>query len=837
MKRKIFLILVIIAIFVCVFAISASANEPDTSRETVTLKDGTTCALWDTDGNGLIWYKTDTGYAYISAIDPAVDYHNGWSGGNQLAKNSIKITANGIVYGMETFVVANIRQAKITSGQLVGNEVNCFSQTFFSCTNLEYIYVPKGTIAFGGEEFKSCSNLKYINIDELSELTKIGNQTFGGCSALFDGEVLDLRNTKISTIGEGAFGYTSVAEIKLPSTLKTVNQWSFQQCKKLVSVDFGGSVTSLHTNTLFSGCNELTTIRGLESYFESGKATSFWNYAFYTCNKLNQVDGLIENGVMTIPEGVSEIGTFAFSECDAITAIIFPSTINKIYQQGFSYMDSVQIISFDAKNEAVKAAIAAGESYTPLEFNNCGHFRGCKSLIAVSMPEGVIEMNNRVLADCTVLTAVYMPNSVVKLSTNGGGQGPFCNSPSLYFVNESFTVNECIVDGVLDTSKLSLPEKPTVYYMPTSLSQLGGHVETNANSKGGTIFQNCTSINDVIVFGEAFNNFCATGMFYYMASENSPKTVVFTADMQGFVTPRFARYINFVFANEADKSPLDLGISCVYSSVDRGTHINKESYMYFCYDESKYAYTESTSEIRDENDIAEYFNTVVIKTNEANHLRDIANDLVTSPTCTVDGGTEAFCFCGISLGKTEVIPMTGHTLKEIIDTYYPLVNGAHNYYDNRVNLCTCQICPDEYETVIEDTALFNKKGYSFSEYEKTSFSYTIYVNIDAIKDYGEAIRYGIVVSATANGAPISLVDGKITHDGKTVVIEFQSARCEYSIISARLTNVGQATPLHLSAYAIEGDDVSYLGHDTVNKIAEIVSYDILLEKYPSGKEE
>ncbi len=834
MKKKLFLFIAIIAVFACIFAFGAHAAEPDNSAQTVTLDDGTVCALWDTDGNGLVWYKTDSGYAYISATDPAVDYYNGWNGGDQLG--TMKITVNGTTYDKSSFVVLNFKGGiKITSGQRVGNFINRLSKTFTSASNLEYVYLPLETIVLNGEDFKSCAKLKYVNLEDLSELTAIGSQTFNGCTSLFTNMALDLSNTKIKSLGSGVFGSVPAKEFKFPTTLESIDQWAFQYCKTLEKVTFLAPPKTINTNTLFRECYELREIKGAAGYFESQKATSFWNYMFYKCYKLETVDGLLENGILTIPEGITEIGTFAFSECDMVEAIVFPSTINKIYQQGFSAMDNVKIISFDKKDAAVKAAIAAGESYTPLEFNNCGHFRWCKSLIAISMPEGLIEMNNRVLADCTNLTAVYMPNSVQKLSTNGGGQGPFCNSGSLYFVNESFTVNECIVDGALDTSKLSLPEKPEVYYMPTSLYQLDGHVETSASSKGGTIFQNCTSINDVIVFGEAFNNFGATAMFHYMASESSPKTVVFTADMQAFVTPRFARYINFVFANEADKSPSDLGISCIYSSVDRNNQINKESYFYFCYDESEYSYTDSSTEIRDAAAISEYI-AAMIKTTEAKHVRDTANDLVTDPTCVLDGGREAFCFCGLSLGKVEVIPMTGHTLKEVIDTYYPLVNGAHNYYGNRVNLCSCQSCTDEYEVDIENTALFVKKGYSYSEADTSTFSYTVYVNTDAVKEYGN-IMYGIMVSANANGTPISVVDGKIAHDGKTIVIEFQNTEVAYSIITAKLTNVNPSTELHLSAYAIEGEDVSYLGHDTVNKIAETVSYEILLEKHPVGKDE
>ena len=86
MKRKILLIVAMIAILACVFALSVSAAEPNTAGETVTLDDGTVCALWDTDGNPLHWYVVSESegvktYAHIAANDPAVDYNNGWSGG------------------------------------------------------------------------------------------------------------------------------------------------------------------------------------------------------------------------------------------------------------------------------------------------------------------------------------------------------------------------------------------------------------------------------------------------------------------------------------------------------------------------------------------------------------------------------------------------------------------------------------------------------------------------------------------------------------------------------------------------------------------------------------
>ena len=78
MKKKLLLIVSLIAVLACIFALSISAAEPDNSKGTVTLDDGTVCALWDTEGNPLIWYLAGTDesganiYNYVDATSSAV---------------------------------------------------------------------------------------------------------------------------------------------------------------------------------------------------------------------------------------------------------------------------------------------------------------------------------------------------------------------------------------------------------------------------------------------------------------------------------------------------------------------------------------------------------------------------------------------------------------------------------------------------------------------------------------------------------------------------------------------------------------------------------------------
>ena len=74
MKRKLMLIVAMIAILACLFALSVSAVEPDATKGTVTLNDGTECALYDVNGNALVWYiNSSGGYSYVRADSGAGD--------------------------------------------------------------------------------------------------------------------------------------------------------------------------------------------------------------------------------------------------------------------------------------------------------------------------------------------------------------------------------------------------------------------------------------------------------------------------------------------------------------------------------------------------------------------------------------------------------------------------------------------------------------------------------------------------------------------------------------------------------------------------------------------
>lgn len=828
MKKRIVFTMLALAMLVCLFAISVSAAEPDASGETVTLADGTVCPIWDTEGNGLIWYVASTDdagvntYAYVVANSGEVDYMGSWTGtvhGKTVYEvNKITVNVGGVSYGVDKMAVVNMKKdVLLTSNKCVGEKINCFSKSFSGSKTLEYMYAPVDTISFQAETFKSCSNLKYVNFEELTELRKVGSQDFNGCSSLCDGEVLDLSNTQLIEIGGNGFCHMNFTGFIFPETIQTIGNCIFQSCKKLVSVHFPDSVTSFtNFNYTFDACSNLETITGLDSYMAKGKLTYFGAYAFNGCKKLKNVDGIMTDGILILPEGFTSAGNLCFSECDQIKFVEFPSTINYVGQACFSWCDNLTLVSFDKVDAKIRSAIANGESYTKVTFNNCGTFKGCPKLVALSIPEGTTEMINRFVAQgCTSLTAFYMPNSIVSLGTNGGGQGPFCGATNMYFVSEPFTVSQCLVNGEIDLSKLILPAKPTVYFMPTSLTTTHGHVFTNQYSKDGTMFQNCKALNDVIVFGENYVDFNARNAFQGVGTADSPKTVVFLGDMTQFVTFKNAQYISFVFANANDKSPEDLGIINIESDQN-----NTDSFMYFCADSSRYSYRIGKNDI--DSDISVNIATIMAtKSSDAKHVSDPNKADISRPaTCIANAFGLNVCFCGAEMGESEIIgTVLGHSHTIDLGIVYL------NYMDNSYYSYECSRCGDIKQGEIALGALFVDYGYSVTEAPINgtySMSQFYGVNKNVIEQYREIngeFEFGFVVAANSNPFE-SLENGTLAADKVFVTGEKLFAYDYVSVSIGGITGETMDKAITFCLFVNDGGKISYVdGGETVDSVA------------------
>jgi hypothetical protein len=295
------------------------------------------------------------------------------------------------------------------------------------------IHIPEGVTSISNSAFKGCTGLTSVTIPD--SVTSINGGAFSGCSNLanivlsgtakfcfVDGILYDNPVTKIiwvsdhlpseltilagvTTIDNDVFtGKRKLTSVIIPSGVTSIGHYAFRACGNLTSVTIPDSVTTIEDRA-FDGCIALATLvlgKGVTSIgsgafpakikevyisdmaawlripFKGGPGT--WANSFTSNNPLSGGAKLYLNGVLVenlvIPDGVTQIGAYAFHGCSSLTSITIPNIITTI-----------------------------GE----------GAFCGCYFLTSVTIPDSVTTIGGQVFCYCGSLTSVTIGDSVTTI--------------------------------------------------------------------------------------------------------------------------------------------------------------------------------------------------------------------------------------------------------------------------------------------------------------------------------------------------------------------------------------------------------------------------------------
>ena len=104
---------------------------------------------------------------------------------------------------------------------------------------------------------------------------------------------------------------------------------------------------------------------------------------------------------MTIPSGVTEIGSSAFKGCTGLTSLSLPSGVNEIGSSAFEDCSGLTSLS-------LPSGITKIGSLT---------FYGCTGLTSLSLPSGVTEIGSSAFSGCTGLTSLSLPSSITEIDS------------------------------------------------------------------------------------------------------------------------------------------------------------------------------------------------------------------------------------------------------------------------------------------------------------------------------------------------------------------------------------------------------------------------------------
>lgn len=260
----------------------------------------------------------------------------------------------------------NLQKFDLSNGSdiVVPNDIDGIPVTYVRglTADLTSIKLPSSLIKIKDDAFNSMDTLKSLVIDGgAPNLNELGERSFSGCSNI---EELDLSNSKLTSIPEGAFAYCkNLKTIKLPSTitsigdeafyncqsltniegldkcnLKSIGSAAFSNCKALENLDFSQSTFTNVPSKAFNGCSALAKIT------LPNTLTTIGGYAFYACYGIPQLDlsntalTTLENYALyqmrettkfSLPDSISSIGTHAFSVSTSNGAVptILPASL------------------------------------------------------------------------------------------------------------------------------------------------------------------------------------------------------------------------------------------------------------------------------------------------------------------------------------------------------------------------------------------------------------------------------------------------------------------------------------------------------------------------------
>jgi len=285
------------------------------------------------------------------------------------------------------------------------------TQTFYGCTGLTDVYLPDHLTSIGAQTFYKVTARIHAGV---GSATAIALSYRGVSFTTEDGFILRYRVTSMTGTPTAVWitGYCGEAtELAIPADfggvpVTQILASAFENQAQLTSVTIPQGVTVIGSRA-FAGCT------GLKAIAIPAAVTQIGTSAFEGCSALTS---------LTLENGLETIGSRAFAGCVRLTSATLPDTVTSIANEAFYGCSRLTSVKLSASLTEIPDGLfgyctALGAIEIPQGVTAIGDraFYMAEQLASISLPEGLASIGAEAFAGCTKLSGVTLPRSLTAI--------------------------------------------------------------------------------------------------------------------------------------------------------------------------------------------------------------------------------------------------------------------------------------------------------------------------------------------------------------------------------------------------------------------------------------
>ena len=245
----------------------------------------------------------------------------------------------------------------------------------------------------------------------------------------------------VTAIGYGAFSDSSLSSITIPNSVASIGRRAFYYCTWLSSVTIGNGVTFIDSE-VFLGCRNLRAIN------VDPENTSYAsdNGALFNKDKTKLLlFPKAKNGSYVIPNSMTTIERYAFSNCRNLSSVTIPDGVTSIEEAAFRDCTSLTTINIPDSIITI----------------NSDTFYGCESLSSVTISGGVTSIGKDAFSDCDKLSFKHLniPNAEIETRAFNGVKIDSLSAKALKNKAKSILLADSIKYIAINKSCESMPNE------------------------------------------------------------------------------------------------------------------------------------------------------------------------------------------------------------------------------------------------------------------------------------------------------------------------------------------------------------------------------------------